>query len=418
MLLLRENLELYTRERLHTLARNFEMTKYSKLRKEELIDQIVDNLCTEKMIRKRVACLTNEELELFRRACDTPQEISSKDLMSTIRLHMCVFGAFDLETDEFSIFEEVSSVFKRIDDEAFREEQAKKGWLMKCINFFIHSYGIAPLEVLYELYKIKRGESMDEMISMLWEMPEDITESDIFPMESIGLEDWPKDEPLYSKTSLYVHIPVMERDELDELLECQKGKTFYIPTEEQIEDIDKNGYEKNSDAYIKLRKHFMKKMGVSYEKASSWCLKVWMDCCDGESPVDVLGEMLDEEVGFKSQNQMNKFMGLLMEAQNNTRMKENRGHTPNELPVPELAGGIASDVTATAYADALFREAVIQFNDDDMLYDLDDDSDTFMSSDYSNEALGTVRRETKKIYPNDPCPCGSGKKYKKCCGRN
>ncbi len=24
----------------------------------------------------------------------------------------------------------------------------------------------------------------------------------------------------------------------------------------------------------------------------------------------------------------------------------------------------------------------------------------------------------KKIYPNDPCPCGSGKKYKKCCGRN
>ena len=22
-----------------------------------------------------------------------------------------------------------------------------------------------------------------------------------------------------------------------------------------------------------------------------------------------------------------------------------------------------------------------------------------------------------KIYPNEPCPCGSGKKYKKCCGR-
>ena len=27
------------------------------------------------------------------------------------------------------------------------------------------------------------------------------------------------------------------------------------------------------------------------------------------------------------------------------------------------------------------------------------------------------RREMKKIYPNDPCPCGSGKKYKQCCGR-
>ncbi len=30
---------------------------------------------------------------------------------------------------------------------------------------------------------------------------------------------------------------------------------------------------------------------------------------------------------------------------------------------------------------------------------------------------GTIRKE-KKIGRNDPCPCGSGKKYKKCCGRN
>ena len=30
---------------------------------------------------------------------------------------------------------------------------------------------------------------------------------------------------------------------------------------------------------------------------------------------------------------------------------------------------------------------------------------------------GTVVKP-KKIFPNDPCPCGSGKKYKKCCGRN
>ncbi|MDY5845359.1 MAG: preprotein translocase subunit SecA [Bariatricus sp.] len=32
-------------------------------------------------------------------------------------------------------------------------------------------------------------------------------------------------------------------------------------------------------------------------------------------------------------------------------------------------------------------------------------------------AKGPVVRSEKKIYPNDPCPCGSGKKYKQCCGR-
>lgn len=30
---------------------------------------------------------------------------------------------------------------------------------------------------------------------------------------------------------------------------------------------------------------------------------------------------------------------------------------------------------------------------------------------------GPVKRSNAKVYPNDPCPCGSGKKYKQCCGR-
>ena len=30
---------------------------------------------------------------------------------------------------------------------------------------------------------------------------------------------------------------------------------------------------------------------------------------------------------------------------------------------------------------------------------------------------GPKKRMEAKVYPNDPCPCGSGKKYKQCCGR-
>lgn len=33
-------------------------------------------------------------------------------------------------------------------------------------------------------------------------------------------------------------------------------------------------------------------------------------------------------------------------------------------------------------------------------------------------AKGPVKRTDKKVQPNDPCPCGSGLKYKKCCGKN
>ena len=37
---------------------------------------------------------------------------------------------------------------------------------------------------------------------------------------------------------------------------------------------------------------------------------------------------------------------------------------------------------------------------------------------YKEQKRSTTFVNETKIYPNDPCPCGSGKKYKKCCGRN
>ena len=32
-------------------------------------------------------------------------------------------------------------------------------------------------------------------------------------------------------------------------------------------------------------------------------------------------------------------------------------------------------------------------------------------------ARAPQKRAAEKVYPTDPCPCGSGKKYKQCCGR-
>ena len=35
----------------------------------------------------------------------------------------------------------------------------------------------------------------------------------------------------------------------------------------------------------------------------------------------------------------------------------------------------------------------------------------------SKAAFTAVRHEAPKVGRNDPCPCGSGKKFKQCCGR-
>lgn len=58
----------------------------------------------------------------------------------------------------------------------------------------------------------------------------------------------------------------------------------------------------------------------------------------------------------------------------------------------------------------------------DWLYGLEEWNDIFDEEKrkelYKEQKSSTTVVKGEKIYPNDPCPCGSGKKYKKCCGKN
>ena len=51
----------------------------------------------------------------------------------------------------------------------------------------------------------------------------------------------------------------------------------------------------------------------------------------------------------------------------------------------------------------------------DWLYDIFDEETR--KELYKEQKSSTTIVKEQKVYPNDPCPCGSGKKYKKCCGR-
>lgn len=58
----------------------------------------------------------------------------------------------------------------------------------------------------------------------------------------------------------------------------------------------------------------------------------------------------------------------------------------------------------------------------DWLYGLEEWNDIFDADKqkalYKEQKSSTTIVKGAKVYPNDPCPCGSGKKYKKCCGKN
>ena len=58
----------------------------------------------------------------------------------------------------------------------------------------------------------------------------------------------------------------------------------------------------------------------------------------------------------------------------------------------------------------------------DWLYELEEWNDIFDEETrkalYKEQKSSTTIVKDKKVYPNDPCPCVSGKKYKKFCGKN
>lgn len=194
---LREKSAESTRQELLDQARSFELSKCSGLRKDQLIDRIVTCFCSEEMVRSRLVCLIKEQMDVYRKACISPTAVSVNEVVDAMQLYQYWLGNFEDPTDNFCVFKDVADVFKTIDDEAFRKENHHKGWMMKCIHFFIEYYGITPVEVIYEMYHQKVKCTLDEMIEMLREMPMDIIESCIFPMDKIGL---------------WIHFCILKRD--------------------------------------------------------------------------------------------------------------------------------------------------------------------------------------------------------------
>ena len=414
---LREYLTKYTKEELLDQARSFEIKKCSGLRKADLIDRIVDTFCAEEMLRSRLACLTKEQMDLFRKACISPTAVSVNEVVDAMQLYRYWIGYFEDPTDRFCVFEDVAVAFSKIDDKAFQLKQCRKGWLVKCIHFFIQYYEIAPIEVIYEMYRQKVKDSIDEMIEILWEMPVDIVESCLFTMDKLGMEGWPKENPLYSEKGIFVHLQLFENEEFDYLLRQQMDKDFYIPSVQQIDEICRIGYEASSSAYKKLESFFIKKLKFSYEQAVTGCLQVWANSYEGESPSKIINKMTEANIEFE-EKMINELLELLVAAHNNTRMKENRGYKPSEMARKRPIDKMPTIVPASSKAATILKDAVPQLQAMGVPVDLNGNTDVIQTTMFPKGMNEEPIRVEKKIYPNDPCPCGSGKKYKKCCGKN
>ena len=158
-------------------------------------------------------------------------------------------------------------------------------------------------------------------------------------------------------------------DQADYLLKYQADKPRYIPEKSEFLKYTDEGFEDN-DHWWNVRRFmydvfgYRKNTSEGYEEVRSY-----ITYGDG---IRELGPILDSHnLVFDGEKQLQEFINLIMLAKNNTRIWGNNGYTPSEL-----------------------HEIVSKHNENIVKFP-------------------TLQRP--QVGRNDPCPCGSGKKYKKCC---
>ena len=156
-----------------------------------------------------------------------------------------------------------------------------------------------------------------------------------------------------------MHLQLFEDEEFDYLLRQQKDKDFYIPSAQQIDEICRIGYEASSSEYKKLESFFIKKLRLPYEQAVTWCLQVWANSYEGESPLKIINKMTEANIEFE-EKMINELLELVMAAHNNTRMKENRGYKPSEMARKMPIDKMPTIVPASSKAAAILMDAAPQ----------------------------------------------------------
>lgn len=168
----------------------------------------------------------------------------------------------------------------------------------------------------------------------------------------------------------FVDCVLAEQKTYEELYSRQRQVPYYIPTLREIQFMaDNDGFLMGKELE-KFGEFLTGELGVE-DRAIPFILRdVQSAISVGADLQTVIDELESYGIVFRETAHLEAFTSHIMDVWNNTHMVLNRGYTPFEM--------------------------------------------VMRGFDQAKE----TRRSVQKIYPNDPCPCGSGKKYKKCCGKN
>ncbi|MGL5436573.1 MAG: IS1096 element passenger TnpR family protein [Lachnospiraceae bacterium] len=370
-------LAIYTMPELKAYASRLHLNKVSALNKDKLTEKIKNEILSLPVMKRRLSVLTDEQIEAFERAISMgrlyrPQPEQLDILMSVYDLDYIII----YDDDFVEVPGEVMKNYTQINKPEFHQLRKQIVWMQMCLQMHAMIYGIAPIEIVHRMYRKRKGYKvgMGEWLDIFYSIPEEENRCIIKEGKVIQKNIIPQ--------KLYLHIE-----------QSQGDKEFYVPAYSEVADCIKNHYPSQESAYRKLKIFFINTMDLSEGTVLSFLQQIWSELSLGYDLSDIIESLGEEGLCFNNERQFQLFAALIQETNNETRLLSNRGFKPNELSAMRRAKNpgtriMPTIVPASSMAAKVLREAQL---------DLD---------------------AKRKIYPNDPCPCQSGKKYKKCCGKN
>lgn len=394
----------WTKEELKNLAEDLELKGYHSLKKDILVGKIKEELLKPSVMERQMMMFSDEEIAAFESVLKTTGYYPVRKDLELLEgfYNLAYVGIYN---DNFAaVPDEVKKVYKKVNTPKFRKKRKRAFWMIRCLTMVIFLYVLAPISVIKEMLVKCLGEDISE---------EEFRE--IFA--------WIPDyqNPCVIRGEWVIYKEVLPQGLYNKIKESQGDLEYYIPEQEEILDYTGHGYPSRDTCCRKVKEFLIKRMKIEEEQTENLMQGIYSRISLGGGPSDVTEIFEEEGIIFPNETTVRDFIALLIELNNSTRMIQNRGWTPSEMtkkrPVlPE--GQKPTIVPMSSLAAEQLKQASNELQQMGFTVDLDSGADEVETVFMPDGIAGHTVKGTKKIYPNDQCPCGSGKKYKKCCGKS
>lgn len=330
------------------------------------------------ILEDKLTALGESEMQMFRFLLDRPAGVILT--VETDRMLARLLAAEELinmDGDKVVIPPLVRRGYNSIWTADLELKWQKRNWMYKCLEAGQYLYGVMTWDVLEQLFRLAYPNADAAEICGFF-------------------DSTPANSQWFTERDGKLVLNGFEQDDYYKYLEqqIQGDVDFYIPTKAEVEELYDQGCLISREAHAKLRDFIAETFGCDKDTASFKVHDLYEAVNSHVRVNDAAEAFAADESGqftFPSDEVEVKFIELFMEMSRECRIRDNRGHDYYEM-IAFMALKNRASAAGTGSASG--------------------------SKPAGSTASKPAPVRRVKIGRNDPCPCGSGKKYKNCCGKN